>query len=230
MGQLDLRDFIDAKLQERGLRRADVVRRMGYENISSGLNSLRKFESGEFDHAFIRPRIAAALGVEQEKLDGEIRTIRQRLRKAEEEANERRIEWERVTFVPTLLTATVEKIPRPIVIYSFVGPYGIGRLTRMPATFSSWDWERRLDHVRSVIRNLVRRWNGSIPLFGKITHFVLKIAYDDPEERHLVFDLDGELIADPSPDQRQLLEGETTLVLRGKRVHTPLLEDGRTPL
>lgn len=195
--------FVAGRLKELGISRVELIRRAGYASTVGGLKALEAYEQG-FGHPFLGPKLHLALEVSRQTLLDEVSRFRTRRR---EEARREA----RKNFVPFLYAATEATRPSSVALCAFVG--STIRYTRLPEEFSALATpEEQAAFVRPIIQQLTARYKGHVPFFGPILHFVLTRSFDEPEEDHLVFDLEGSLLPKPAPSEKEIRYGRSFLV------------------
>lgn len=158
---MTLKKFIENRMRELEIGRAELVRRMGYKNLSKGLKRLKALEDGDLEHAdaLLGP-LATGLGVTMEEAAQVITAEREAQRRAQEAER-------RAKFRPQALLRTELTRPSSITMAAMVGadrylwidfPEGIGS-------------ESYLDHV---LMNLPE----SVMFFGKVVGFVINYTPD----------------------------------------------------
>ena len=108
---MNLKQLIEKRLEELGIRRGELVRRMGYSNISKGCRRLDDLCEGDF--AFVhnlRPMLVKGLAVEVEVVDA---TIREMVDKMDAEY--------RAAFEPFAVVLPERDRPSPIFAYVLGG-------------------------------------------------------------------------------------------------------------
>lgn len=84
-----------------GLRLSDAARRCGYKNVSKGSNRIDRFENTGEIHVLLYPKLAAALGIDQETCD----------RLNAEDAKQARREWLEYINTPVEPTLVFRALP-----------------------------------------------------------------------------------------------------------------------
>ena len=106
-----LKELIDQRLKDLGIRRGELARRMGYANPSRGCRRLDRIAEGDVELAGnLRERLATGLAVEPGKVD---EAIRDELA-AQEAAY-------RAAFKPHAIARTRRERPSPVFIYAMCG-------------------------------------------------------------------------------------------------------------
>lgn len=198
--------FLREKIKASGLAPGDIVRRAGYTNIAKGMRRLKEYLPQCLGGGVLPAALPAILGFEAGELAVKVRetraivTARARAAAAGAEAAAR------AAFRPHLFAVTERQCPEQIVICGLTGGHRrrvIG-LSGCFASLSPWRQERV---VRGLVRRTVTETGGSLRFFGKIRHFVLIRDYDEPQEAHPVYDLQGKLLPDASPEERAMHNG-----------------------
>lgn len=198
--------LIESRCRELGLRKSELVRRMGYSEtgLSKGLKRLEQIRRGEFSlTGEVLRRLPQALEVPDGVVERAVNESQQILDDLREAA-------ERAAFKPHAVILTEKTIPRPIFIAAVTGAPKWKRIeldaTRRPETF--------LDQAMSVTRHRMAMFGGVLPMFGKVTGLAINYAYD----LHVRYDLEGR---ETGADRAMLRSGEGKWELRpGKPLST----------
>lgn len=181
--------LIEQELAKRNWRKSELVAAMGYKNIAQGLKRLKNcLQHGDCSNAELLTRLAQSLELPRDQLNTIVAITRRqradegRARAAQEE------ETRRAQFRPYLYVRTSESRPSFITAAAVIGPR-VKYLYLDNAVFSL-PRPLLLSHVAEVVREHYRSNLGKCLLFGEITGYALRIAYDETVE----FDTDGTLI------------------------------------
>jgi hypothetical protein len=156
--------------QTLGLSRTQIVRRLGYTDISSGHRAL----TGLMMTGTVPPfftRLADALEVDQSIIEAAlIATARQQDAEAAIHVLARE-EAYRQAFKPHLQVQVERDIPSPIFAVALIGIKRL-RIVDLPDMSTVADECQREEIVRRIIRRHYRENSGRVTSFGKITGYV----------------------------------------------------------
>lgn len=201
---LSIQDLIDARSRELGLRRSELVRRCGYNNISKGHRMLDELYAGDLQKA---TSLLAGLPVALELSPEIVRraledTIRQLEQRASHSAGEAEAAW-RATFKPQAYLLGTQSRPSQIVFFAITG--GAERWLKIPLDFT----RPPLSFAGQALA--VVRKTPFVQYFGPTTGFIVNYSPD-----HAVrFDLQGKLIKSLMRAYRPM---EVTLSLGRRKV------------
>ena len=206
-------------IQERrralGLSRAELVRRIGYRNPSSGCRSLdRLLEEGVMT-PFLLEGLPRALELPEEVVGAAVRATADMLRLEEEEEEARLEAAERAAFRPHLFVVTERRVPTQIFICGVVGGMS-QKFAELPDGIRQHGPEGECRIIRDTIRLHLEKTGGKTWFFGRITGFVYFRDFDEPPLERLCFDTAGTLTTDFAPPRSEpTMESR----LRGKGVN-----------
>jgi hypothetical protein len=188
--------LIALRCEELGLTRMQLLRRMGYANVTKGLRRLTAIEQGDLRRAeqFHGP-LAAALEIPPEVVEDAFAATQAALA-AEKDAAYRE------GFRPHAVILTERSVPSPIFVAAFMG---VERLLRIrldidaaPDTFSQQARQRLPP-------------DGGVPAFGWIIGYVVNYSPDEAVQ----FDLEGREVARFG---RAIRPGQTTVRIGSRAV------------
>ncbi len=145
----------------------------------------------------------------QEKLEETARELEQE--RLQEEERERR------AFVPYIFCQTERRIPSPIFVCAILNAERM-KFIYLPPNYNVRSAGQQEEIRRALIAARLRKNDGRIPSFGKITCFTLRRFYDDVEEEREVFDLEGNPVTHPPEGTRKITRGNATLTVKGKDI------------
>jgi hypothetical protein len=155
-----------------GISRSDLVRRLGYRDISSGHRALNAMLLTGVVAPHIAKHLASALEVDDALVESVVgATTCQK----HDEARVRRVESERAygaSFRPHLQVQTERTVPSPIFIAALLTVARL-RIIKLPEEALTANDEARDRIVKSII---IEHWSengGHVPAFGGITGYVL---------------------------------------------------------
>ncbi len=208
-----IQEYVIGTMREKGLKRSEVVQRLGYTNVAKGCRRLDQLLHNLEYNSTIMNNLHVALGVTRQEVEAKLaetaREIEQE--RLQEEERERRV------FVPYLFCQTERRIPSPIFVCAILNAVSMKYVYLPP------DYNRRSDSEqeeirRALIAGRLQKNDGKIPSFGKITCFTLRRFYDDTEEEREVYDLEGNLMPRPPEGTRKITRGNATLTVKGKDI------------
>ena len=107
--------LIRQRMQDLGITRGKLVRRMGYANIAKGCRRIDQICGGRFEFSEnLRVELAEGLEVEVNVIDESIEVTRAELNEAEDQAY-------RATFKPHAGILTEQNVPSQITFYAMTG-------------------------------------------------------------------------------------------------------------
>lgn len=208
-----IQEYVIRTMREKGLKRSEVVQRLGYTNVAKGCRRLDQLLHNLEYNRTIMNNLHVALGVTrqevQEKLEETAREIEQE--RLQEEERERRV------FVPYLFCQTERRIPSPIFVCAILNAVSM-KYVYLPPDYNQRSDSEQEEIRRALIAEKLGKNDGRIPSFGKITCFTLRRAYDDSEEEREVYDLEGNLMPRPPEGTRKITRGNATLTVKGKDI------------
>jgi hypothetical protein len=176
--------------QALGLTRTQIVRRLGYTDLSNGHRALTDvMMTGAVPPFFTR--LADALEVDTSVVESVlIATVRQQ----DAEASIHRLAREeayRQAFRPHLQVQVERDKPSPIFIVALLGIKRL-RIIDLPDLDAAADEGQREEIVRTIIRRHYRETSGRVSCFGKITGYIFVcVAGYDGVDFGLPLDVDG---------------------------------------
>lgn len=184
--------LIKSTIQNKGIKKVDVVKGLGYRNITKGLRRLNDCIQGEgkCSKKFLR-EVAGVLGIKEQVLDEAIEKTEDECRLEREEAARRREIYARKNFKPYIYIKTSETRPKSIGIVAFAGA-AVYKCVGLPEEISSWPIERQIREVSKTVKRNYRERNGHSGQFGKITGYIYYRTYDEGIE----FSIEGEVVGD----------------------------------
>jgi hypothetical protein len=184
-----LEELIPQQMQALQLDRMTLVARLGYRNIRKGARRLDEWLNGEAVPVALVSKLAAALELPATSIAEAIATSEQ-VRREERKATMR------ANFFPHLFVVTEQSLPTQITL-SAIGGFPRERYLALPGDFMHWPASRQEALIQRLIRECVARYQGVIPTFGAIQHFVCCLAFDEPPASRTVYTLQGEPMAHP---------------------------------
>ena len=112
---LSIARLIRQRMQDLGITRGKLVRRMGYANIAKGCRRIDRICGGRVEFAeSLRAELAEGLDVKVNVIDESIEVTRAELNEAEDQAY-------RATFKPHAVILTELNVPTQITFYAMTG-------------------------------------------------------------------------------------------------------------
>ncbi len=139
--------FIQERMNQLGITSVELVRRLGYKEISGGLRKVERYAEGFFKHPFIAPKMHLVLEVPQEELRSVIKQDTEAFRKVEEDEKKARKIWERDHFWPFLFVRTERERPQNYTMAAFTGmgsfkygylPKDFNHIPKLNSVFLFW--------------------------------------------------------------------------------------------
>ena len=204
-----IQEYVIKTMREKGLKRSEVVQRLGYTNVAKACRRLDQLLQDLDYNRTIMNNLHVGLGVPrhrvQEKLEETARELEQE--RLQEEERERR------AFVPYLFCQTERRIPSPIFVCAILNAERM-KFIYLPPDYNQRSAGQQEEIRRALIAARQRNNDGRIPSFGKITCFTLRRFYDDVEEEREVFDLEGNPVTHPPEGTRKITRGNATLTAK----------------
>lgn len=181
--------LIQQELAKRNWRKSELVAAMGYKNLSRGLKRLENcIRNGDCSNAEMLSRLRCALDLPAQQFESVVTETRRqcadenRIKASREEAERR------AQFRPYVYVRTSENRPSFITAAAAIGP----RLKYLQLEDAVIALPRPflLSRVAEMICEHYQSNLGKCLLFGDITGYALRIAYDETVE----FTSDGSLI------------------------------------
>lgn len=202
--------LIRSSIKEKGIKKVEVVKALGYRNIDKGLRRLNDCIQGQgkCSKAFLR-KLAGALEINNQAMDEAIKKTEDECRLEREAMARRREIYARKNFKPYIYVKTSEKRPNSIAIVAFTGT-AVFKCIDLPEEISSWPIERQIGAASKTIKQHYCEMNGHSGQFGKITGYIFYKTYDEGIE----FSIEGEVIGDCLG--RPVEDGEPALQIGNK--------------
>ena len=192
--ELSLDQLIHQRMQELGIGRAELARRMGYANIAKGCRRIDQICGGHLDMAGnLRIALSAGLKVEVEVIDKAIEVTRAQQIAAEDKAY-------RESFKPHAVILTKQQVPSQITLYAMTG----GDRHRIISFKEGSSPKTYAAQAREALPNVV-------PFFGRPTGYVLNHTPDFA----LAFNKEGRMVGRLD---RAFRVGQSAVIVRGKKV------------
>lgn len=208
-----IQEYVIGTMREKGLKRSEVVQRLGYTNVAKGCRRLDQLlHNLEYNSKLIN-NLHVALGVTRQEVEAKLAETAREI----EQERLREEERERRVFVPYLFCQTERRIPSPIFICAILNAESM-KFIYLPPDYNRRSAAEQEEIRRAVIAERLRKNDGKIPSFGKITCFTLRRAYDDTEEEREVYDLEGNLMLRPPEGAKKITRGNATLTVKGKDI------------
>ncbi|HPF07595.1 MAG TPA: hypothetical protein PK293_16250 [Spirochaetota bacterium] len=212
-----IQKYVLEKMKEKHLRKGEFVKRLGYSNISKGCRRFDSFLAGEAYPENIISNLHAALDVDKNEINELLRETEIEFQKEMEVERLKRDEEGRKNFVPYLYCHTERRIPSPIFVCAILGADRL-KIRKLPADFCTLSYEKQNDVRKKAIKEIIEKFDGTIPSFGRIKYFTQRLEYDDPENERKVYNIKGELITDPPDDSKKIYQGKATLTCKGQDI------------
>ena len=192
--ELSLDQLIHQRMQELGIGRAELARRMGKANIAKGCRRIDEICGGHVEMAkSLRVELSKGLEVEVGMIDKAIEVTRAQQIAAEDRAY-------RESFKPHAVILTKQQVPSQITLNAMTGgsrhriiPFKEGS---SPKTYAA--------QAREALPNVV-------PFFGRPTGYVVNCTPDFA----LAFNKEGRMVGRLD---RAFRVGQSAVIVRGKKV------------
>ena len=183
MAELPIATLIETHRKQLSITEADLVREMGYQNVSKGLRRLQALKRGDWaTGAPLLDRLPMTLPTTPEASHGRGRGNQNHFRRGERaKARAASDELYRVNFQPHAVILTERDRPWPIFVAALMAAHGNPLilpldLTQNPITFAG---------------QAFGKLPTKVPAYGAVTGFVINFALD----RAVQFDLTGNAVA-----------------------------------
>lgn len=191
---LSIARLIRQRMQDLGIARGKLVRRMGYANIAKGCRRIDQICGGRVEFAEnLRFELAEVLEVAVNVIDESIEVTRAELKEAEDQAY-------RATFKPHAVILTEQNVPSQITFYAMTG----GSRHRIIQFKEGSNPETYAIQAREALPNVV-------PFLGAPTGYVINYTPDFA----LRFNKEGRLVARLS---RAFRVGQSSVAIGGKEI------------
>ncbi|MBN1499697.1 MAG: hypothetical protein JW982_06070 [Spirochaetes bacterium] len=198
--------FICSKIKNEKLTKAEIVKRIGYRNISKGLRHFDDFLKGNFQNRFILKNLITALGLTPEEWNEVIQATNLEI---EKEVQEEKLQ-EQLSFKPFIYCQTERSRPGQIFIAAMLR-VDLFRIIKLPENFRSLCEADKTELRKELIIKKLSAYDGCVPTFGKITAFVQKLDYYDEISDRDVFDLNGDLMLNADYALKDIKKGKFSL-------------------
>lgn len=191
---LSIARLIRRRMQDLGIARGKLVRRMGYANIAKGCRRIDQICGGRVEFAEnLRFELAKGLEVEVNVIDESTEVTRAELIEAEDKAY-------RASFMPHAVILTEQNVPSQITFYAMTG----GSRHRIIQFKEGSNPETYAVQARDTLRS-------AVPFLGAPTGYVINYTPDFA----LRFNKEGRLVERLS---RAFRVGQSSVVVGGKKV------------
>ena len=212
--------LVQQELAKRNWRKSTLVAAMGYKNISRGMKRLENcLNAGDCSNADLLSRLRQALEITEAQFDDAVAaTRRERLEESRASAA-REEENRRARFHPYIYVRTSEHRPASITAAAVIGPRL--KYLQLNDTVLSLPRPDLIARVADIVKDHYQRNLGKCLLFGRITGYALRIAYDET----VVFNTDGSFIRERQGWMED--EGQARLKVGNHVLHDGLFGVGR---
>lgn len=170
IGRLVLREMERQKLSV-----ADLVRRLGYTNISKGCRRIQGLLRTGFDPILV-PELARALCIDQRAVDDALMETDAEIAREHDEARQRRDDHERETFRPYILVETEGRGRQGL-----FAAITFGKLKHIPVpdAVSRMLLDEQIAWARRTAVEHFARHGGEVEAFGAISGYVYRRSFED---------------------------------------------------
>jgi hypothetical protein len=200
-----VKDFI----QDKGIKKSEFVKKLGYTNLSKGCRNLQDFLEGDLSLHFIITHLHLAMEVDKA-------VIAKAMQVTEEEIEQERLqerEKRRACFKPILYVYTERRIPSWILACAMCGFHRFKRIA-LPDNFNELSRKSQNEIIKEKIAESMAQNNGTIITFGKILHYILQDDFDDTPEERRAFDTQGKEITHIAVEQKCIFHQEAVFSMR----------------
>jgi hypothetical protein len=213
MAHNPLAELILNSLAARGWRKSQLMTAVGYSNVNRGLRRLEAVFAGDLSNVEFLQRVREAMDVPPAVWEAALNAT------LEEQARQQAVNAllaeavAREHFQPYIHVRTSRSRPTSITI-AVLWP----ALRRVPLeeTILALPERQRARRVGALVAAHYREHDGELPLFGDITGYAFRLAFD----RTAVYDVEGELLE--VRDGWQESEGGGSIRVGGQALAAPL--------
>ncbi|MCK4799237.1 MAG: hypothetical protein KAT05_17825 [Spirochaetes bacterium] len=179
-------ELITKTLKEKNIGRYELVKRVGYKNTGKGLNKLDDLIRYGICNEFIYTNLPAALDIPE--ID-----VKEAMILTQEEIKKERQTIEKKCFKPHLVIKTENERPNSITMAVITGGFKAHRTIPLADDILDHKYDEKLKIIKDIIKNHYKRKNGISAFFGKILGYIFCEDYDEPPDRRLTFNTEGEI-------------------------------------
>lgn len=201
-------ELVSRIVQQKNLSVRFIARTVGYEDLEKGCSAFEEFLTGDLDYYLFVNNIYKALGVDKKVVDEAVReTVK--IKKA---AFRQKHLQEKRFICPALYVCTVERRNDRRFNRSLSKYLSLGK------AFLYISPEEKKAHIKKTIQEHQQIYYSFAAYDDKLLYYVLSETYNDTPKDRTVYDLNGQIISDISPEKRIFPFGniEKELKIRGE--------------
>jgi len=202
--------LIIAAMKENNLKKSDLVKAIGYQNINKGMRKLDACITGEgiYKNKKLLFNVGRVLEIDDQ-------TLNEAIKKTLEEIKRKKEKQERLHFKPHIYIKHSESRPSSITIVCFAG-INYFKHIELPSNIHMLSDEKQIETVSKIINKHYQSQGDKIQMFGHIIGYIYRKTYDDGIE----FSVTGEVIGRST---EKIHEGKATLTVGGKTIEGGIL-------
>ena len=206
--------LIVAAMKENDIKKSELVKAIGYQNINKGMRKLDACITGEEIHKKFLVNLARVLEIDDQ-------TLNEAIKKTSGEIKRKQEKQERLHFKPHIYIKHSESTPRSITTVCFIGVNFFKYIGLPPETHLLPD-EKQIEIVSKIINKHYQSEEGKNLMFGHITGYIYRKTYDDSIE----FTVTGEVLGRFT---EKFYEPKATLTVGNKTIEGGILSLIRVP-
>ena len=195
-------------MKENNIKKSELVKAIGYQNINKGMRKLDACITGEGIHKKFLVNLARVLEIDDQ-------TLNEAIKKTLEEIKRKQEKQERLHFKPHIYIKHSESTPRSITTVCFIGVSYFKHI-ELPPNIHMLSDEKQIETVTKIINKHYQIEEGKNGMFGHITGYIYRKTYDDSIE----FSVTGEVLGRST---EKIHEGKATLTIGGKTIEGGIL-------
>jgi hypothetical protein len=179
--------YIQQKIEESGIKKVEVVRRCGWQNVGGGLRRLDKVIRDSAPDMDLLNKLVVVLGLDKDELNQQMRLTNTLREMADAKAaREARTNW-----TPFLYVLAELSCPTAITFCALCGG-DRSRYAEVPASVTLLPYEEQLAEVGRLLREHYAMRTGRTFFFGKIVNYLYQYTYDYGIELSVTGEVVGE--------------------------------------
>ena len=200
--------LIVAAMKENNIKKSELVKAIGYQNINKGIRKLDSCITGEEIHKIFLADLARVLEIDDQ-------TLNEAIKKTSEEIKRKQEKQERLHFKPHIYIKHSESTPRSITTVCFIG-VNLFKYISLPPETHLLPGEKQIEIVSKIINKHYQSEEGKIQMFGHITGYIYRKTFDDSIE----FSVTGEVLG---RSKEKIYEPKATLTIGNKTIEGGIL-------
>ena len=195
-------------MKETNIKKSELVKAIGYQNINKGMRKLDACMAGERIHKKFLVNLSRVLEIND-------KTLNEAIKKTSGEIKHKQEKYEKFHFKPHIYIKHSESRPSSITIVCFAG-INYFKHIELPSNIHMLSDEKQIEIVSKIINKHYQSQGGKIQMFGQITGYIYRKTYDDSIE----FSVTGEVLGRFT---EKFYEPKATLTVGGKTIEGGIL-------